>query len=176
MLHTWLLPQLPDYTVQNLVEEVRNWVEEGYVESAVWKRLQNCVVKDILPTFSEISELRQRSLSSESLASGGQSEPVQTTSTVAPLQSPQVSGGIAAGKGLIKSVNDWTLCLGNFCFLGKFLKKLGRFLFWVIFYFFWAKKPQNIYYFWAFVTTGQYWLFNSLHLATNTLHLMLEKF
>ena len=118
MLHTWLLPQLPDYTVKDLIDDVRDWVEEGYVNSTIWKRLQNCVVKDILPTFSEISELRQRSMSSESLASGGQSEPVQTTSTVAPLQSPQVSEGLSAGKGLIQSVSGWTQCLGNFCFFG----------------------------------------------------------
>ena len=36
-------------------------------------------------------------------------------------------------------LGDWT----NFVFYGKFLKKLGRFLFYVIFYFFWAKKPEN---------------------------------
>ena len=132
MLHTYFLRHLPDYTVKDLIDDVRDWVGEGYVDSTIWKRLQNCVVKNILPTFSEISELRQRSLSSESLASGGQSEPVQTTSTVAPLQSPQVSEGISAGKGLIQSVSGWTRCLGNFCFFGgrgKFLKKLGRFFF-----------------------------------------------
>ena len=135
MLHTWLLPLLPDYTVKNLIEEVRDWVAEGYVDSAVWKRLQNCVAKDVLPTFSEISELRQRSQSSKAPASCGESEPVQTTS---------------AGKQLIKSVNGWTQCLGNFCFFsGTFLKKLGRFLFWVIFYFFWAKKPR-IFIIWAY--------------------------
>ena len=144
MLHTWLLRHLPDYTVKDLIDDVRDWVEEGYLDSAVWRRLQNCVAKDILPTFSEIKELRQRSMSSESLASGGQSEPVQTTSDVAPLQSPQVSEGISAGKRLIQSVNGWIRCLGNFCFFGKFLKKVGRFLLWVIFYFFWAKKPEYL--------------------------------
>ena len=32
----------------------------------------------------------------------------------------------------------------NFVFWSKFLKKLGRFLFWVIFYFFWAKNRKLI--------------------------------
>ena len=31
----------------------------------------------------------------------------------------------------------------NIVFWGKFLKKLGRFLFWVIFYFFWALGDTN---------------------------------
>ena len=118
MLHTYFLRHLPNYTVKDLIDDVRDWVEEGYVDSTIWKRLQNCVVKNILPTFREISELRQRSMSSESLASGGQSEPVQTTSTVAPLQSPQVSEGISAGKGLIQSVNGWTRLSGQLLFSG----------------------------------------------------------
>ena len=74
VLHTWLLQLLPHYTVKDLIEELRDWIKEGYVDSVIWKRLQNCVVKSLLPSFSERSELRQRSQSSESLATGGESD------------------------------------------------------------------------------------------------------
>ena len=107
MLHTWLLQVPPDCTVKDLIEKVRDWVEEGYVESAVWKRLQNCVVQNILPTFSERTELRKRSPSSESVARDSQcdssyqllhsSGPVQSASNAA---SPQVTTGISIGKTL----------------------------------------------------------------------------
>ena len=109
VLHTWLLPHLPDYTVKDLIEDVRDWVEEGYVDSAVWKRLQNCVVKDVLPTFSERTELRQRSLSSESLATDKHSSdsshqlldsPGPAPSTATSSQSPQATAGISIGKSL----------------------------------------------------------------------------
>ena len=39
------------------------------METSVWKRLQNLITPDILPSFSERSELRQWSMSSENLAS-----------------------------------------------------------------------------------------------------------
>ena len=52
-----------------------------------------------------------------------------------------------------------------FVFWGKFLKKLGIFLFWAIFYFFWHN-----------FTVDKHWFFKSVYLATNTLHLMLENF
>ena len=43
-------------------------------------------------------------------------------------------------------LGDWA----NFVFWGTFLKKLGRFLFWVIFYFSGQKNPQKIDYFWEY--------------------------
>ena len=49
-------------------------------------------------------------------------------------------------------LGDWE----NFVFLNKFLKKLGRFLFWVIFYFFWEKNRKLIISGHIF-TVGQYW-------------------
>ena len=58
---------------------------------------------------------------------------------------------------------------------GKFFKNLGRFFFWVIFYFFWAKNRKLIISGHIF-TIGQHWFFMSVYLATNTLHLMLEIF
>ena len=42
---------------------------------------------------------------------------------------------------IMAGLGDWAIFGG---FLGKFLKKLGRFLFWVIFYFFWAKNRNFI--------------------------------
>ena len=60
-------------------------------------------------------------------------------------------------------------------FWGKFLKKLGRFLFWVIFYFFWAKNRKLIISGHIF-TIGQHWFFKSVHLVIKTLYSMLEIF
>ena len=73
---------------------------------------------------------------------------------------------------LFGGLGDWV----NFVFFGKFLKKLGRFLFWVIFYFFWAKKPENLLFLGRFFTIGLHWIFKSMHLATNNLYSMLENF
>ena len=67
MLKIWAHNQA-DVTVNDLLEELKDW-EEGYVATAVYKRLQNCITSDVLPTFSERAERRQRSLSSESLTS-----------------------------------------------------------------------------------------------------------
>ena len=66
MLKIWAHNQA-DVTVNDLLEELKEWVEEGYVATAVYKRLQNCITSDVLPTFSERAERRHRSLSSESL-------------------------------------------------------------------------------------------------------------
>ena len=49
---------------------LKEWIEEGYLVTAVWKRLQNLITPDILPSFTERSELRQQSLSSENLPIG----------------------------------------------------------------------------------------------------------
>ena len=54
------------------------------------------------------------------------------------LYEPLALSLFMAGQG------DW----GNFGFLGKFFKNLGRFFFWVIFYFS-GQKNQKIDYFWA---------------------------
>ena len=43
----------PGYTVADLVEDLRNWIKDGYVDTAVWKRLRDCVSTDVLPTFSK---------------------------------------------------------------------------------------------------------------------------
>ena len=72
---------------------------------------------------------------------------------------------------IMAGLGDWAIFGG---FWGKFLKKLGRFLFWVIFFF--LAKKQKFYYFWAYFTIGQHCFFKSVHLATNTLYSMLENF
>ena len=61
------------YTVADLVDELGEWIEDGYVNTAVWKRLQNCVSSDVLPTFSMRARLRSTSGSSESPPSCSQS-------------------------------------------------------------------------------------------------------
>ena len=68
-------------------------------------------------------------------------------------------------------LSDWA----NFYFLGKFFKNLGRFFSWVIFYFSGAKNKKLLISEDSF-TIGQHWFFKSVHLATNTLYLMLEHF
>ena len=57
----------PNYTVADLVEELGEWIEDGYVDTAVWKRLQNHVSGDVLPTLSTRAGLREMSESFERL-------------------------------------------------------------------------------------------------------------
>ena len=73
---------------------------------------------------------------------------------------------------LFGGLGDWV----NFVFWGKFLKKLGRFLFWVIFYFFWAKNPRKLIISGQIFTIGQHWIFKSVHLMIKTLYSMLGNF
>ena len=61
------------YTVEDLVEELGEWIEDGYVDTAVWKRLQNHVSGDVLPTFSKRARLHEASQSSEPLPLNGES-------------------------------------------------------------------------------------------------------
>ena len=61
VLQSWLQSLPDDYTVKDLINEVKDWIEEGYVESTIWKRLQNCVAPDVLPTFSKRRSVRKRS-------------------------------------------------------------------------------------------------------------------
>ena len=64
MLQSWLQDLDDDYAVKDLINEVKDWIEEGYVESTIWKRLQNCVAPGLLPTFSERRSTNKRSGSS----------------------------------------------------------------------------------------------------------------
>ena len=65
--------------MRDFVNEVKAWIEEGYVDSAVWKRFQNFISLDVLPTFSETSQL-----SSESPASGLVLEDVEPVHQASP--------------------------------------------------------------------------------------------
>ena len=56
-------------TVAKLIEYLENWVQEGYVDTSVWKRFQNCVSADVLPSFSKRSRLHELSKSSEHFTS-----------------------------------------------------------------------------------------------------------
>ena len=95
----WVQNQ-PDATVKDLVEELRDWVEEGYVATAVWKRVQNCIASDVLPTFSKRRKLRQQSLSAESLTSVDISMSSATDVCTDQLQASGMSSspGISTGK------------------------------------------------------------------------------
>ena len=61
-------------------------------------------------------------------------------------------------------LGDWV----NFYFLGKFFKILGNF--------FSGQKNRKLIISGHIFTIGQHWSFKSVHLATNTLYLMLEFF
>ena len=64
MLQSWL-QDLPDgYAVKDLINEIKDWIEDGYVNSTIWKRLQNCVSPGVIPTFSERCSARKHSESS----------------------------------------------------------------------------------------------------------------
>ena len=56
-----------NYTVADLVDDLGEWIEDGYVDTAVWKRLQNHVSGDALPTFSTRARLHKMSASFECL-------------------------------------------------------------------------------------------------------------
>ena len=85
----WLQQQRDDYCVRDLVGDLKKWIEEGYMETSVWKRLQNLITPDILPSFSERSELRQRSMSLENLAIGFRPDISGSTESTAAGTSPQ---------------------------------------------------------------------------------------
>ena len=83
VLHTWLQQQRDDYHVKDLVSDLKKWIVEGYMETSVWKRLQNLITPDILPSFSERTELNQRSMSFENLAIGFRPEISGSTESTA---------------------------------------------------------------------------------------------
>ena len=64
MLQSWLQDLPDDYAVKDLINEIKDWIEDEYVKETVWKRLQNCVAPGVLPTFSERVHKRKRSDSS----------------------------------------------------------------------------------------------------------------
>ena len=64
VLQSWLQNLPDDYAVKDLINEIKGWIEEGYVDSTIWKRLQNCVTPGVLPTFSERRSSRNGSGSS----------------------------------------------------------------------------------------------------------------
>ena len=64
VLQSWLQGLPDDYAVKDLINKIKDWIEEDYVKDTVWKRLQNCVVPGVLPTFSKRRSPRKRSASS----------------------------------------------------------------------------------------------------------------
>ena len=53
VLQSWLQGLPDDYAVKDLINEIKDWIEQGYVNSTIWKHLQNCVAPGVLPTFSQ---------------------------------------------------------------------------------------------------------------------------
>ena len=64
VLQSWLQGLPDDYTVKDLINEIKDWVDDEYVNETVWERLQNCVTPGVLSTFSERVHKRKRSESS----------------------------------------------------------------------------------------------------------------
>ena len=111
VLHTWLQQQRDDYRVKDLVDDLKKWIVEGYMETSVWKRLQNLITPDILPSFSQRSELRQRSMSSENLAIGfrpdisGSTESTAAGTSVQDDQSTASSFPTGIATGIIEQLH-----------------------------------------------------------------------
>ena len=85
---------------------------------------------------------------------------------------PNVNCDYIAEKPVHLDWEDLLGLLGNFLDLGKISLILGRFCFWVNFNKLWAKNRQLIISGHIF-TIGQHWIFKSVDLATNTLHLVI---
>ena len=64
----------------------------------------------------------------------------------------------------------------TFVFLGEIFKESGQIFILGNILLFLGKKPQKIDYFWAYFYHRPALVFKSVHLATNTLHLLLEIF
>ena len=87
--------------MRGLIEKVKEWITEGYVKTSVWKRLQNCVSADVLPSFRERRELRRRSLSTESLTLADTSVLSATDDFTDQFE----TSGISAGKEYNQSIS-----------------------------------------------------------------------
>ena len=85
--------------MRGLIEKVKEWITEGYVNTSVWKRLQNCVSADVLPSFRERSELRRRSLSTEPLTFA------DVSSATDDFTGQLEASGISAGKEYNESIS-----------------------------------------------------------------------
>ena len=95
--HTWLQQQQDDFCVKVLVSDLKECIEEGYIDTSIWKQLQNLITPDILPSFSERSELMQRSMSSENLASTFKpdiSELMESTTVATSMQNDQFTASL----------------------------------------------------------------------------------
>ena len=64
VLQSWLQDLPDDYAVKDLINEIKDWIEDEYVKETVLKRLRNCVAPGLLPTFSERRSAIKRSGSS----------------------------------------------------------------------------------------------------------------
>ena len=61
VLEFWFQGLPDDYAVKDLMNEIKDWIEDEYVHSTIWKRLQNCVTPGVLPTFSKRVHKRKSS-------------------------------------------------------------------------------------------------------------------
>ena len=49
-----------DFTVQDLIEEIKTWFTEGFLYDDVWATLREKVNNDVLPTDAEIKKMKRK--------------------------------------------------------------------------------------------------------------------
>ena len=47
----------PDYTVRDLIDEMKTWFTEGYLYDDVWEALRERVEQEVLPSDAEVRNL-----------------------------------------------------------------------------------------------------------------------
>ena len=80
ILHEWSKRLAANYNVKDFINELKDWIREGFVYTTIWERLQNYISADVLPTFMEGSPLFSTSLASHLVADSAEKqmgEPVQ---------------------------------------------------------------------------------------------------
>ena len=109
VLQSWLQGLPDDYAVKDLINEIKDWIEEGYVDPKIWKRFQNCVTPGVLPTFSERRSSGKRSGSASPTGESATDPTAPSTSATADgLQIEQSSSANSdtALKVLIYELNN----------------------------------------------------------------------
>ena len=75
------------------MDDLENWIEEGYVNTAVWKALQRFVSADVLPTLPKKPRLDEATSSSDQLLSNSESaERANTPGFSASFEAEDVTG------------------------------------------------------------------------------------
>ena len=107
MLQSWFQDLPDDYVVKDLINEIKDWVDDGYVESTIWKRLKKHVAADkdssttenVAASDPELSERNSPQIPSESLSSSGSTKKENKASS---RPSSDVLGSEKGSEGVTK--------------------------------------------------------------------------